>query len=41
MSENKEMGQYISKEWTEDVTAGSPEAPEVEKSPNESIFDEH
>ena len=36
MSENKEMGQYISKEWTEDVTAGSPEAPEVEKSPNES-----
>ena len=36
MSENKEMGQYFSKEWTEDVTTGSPEAPEVEKSPNES-----
>ena len=30
------MGQYISKEWTEDVTTGSPEAPEVEKSPNET-----
>ena len=30
------MGQYFSKEWTEDVTTGSPEAPEVEKSPNES-----